>query len=77
MSATPKDIHYYTLAEYFDFIKANDGRYEYRDGEIVPMRGGSKNHTNPLTVPCDLRRDEENPPSLSIEFVYRGGENTR
>jgi Uma2 family endonuclease len=44
MSATPKDIHYYTLAEYFDFIKANDGRYEYRDGEIVPMSGGSKNH---------------------------------
>jgi Uma2 family endonuclease len=44
MSATPKDIHYYTLAEYFDFIKANDERYEYRDGEIVLMSRGSKNH---------------------------------
>jgi Uma2 family endonuclease len=44
MSATPNDIHYYTLAEYFDFIKANDGRYEYRNGEMIPMSGGSKNH---------------------------------
>jgi Uma2 family endonuclease len=44
MSATPKDIHYYTLAEYFDFIKVNEGRYEYRDGEIVLMGAGSKNH---------------------------------
>jgi hypothetical protein len=37
-------LYYYTLAEYFDIIKANDERYEYRDGEIVLMSGGSKNH---------------------------------
>jgi Uma2 family endonuclease len=44
VSATPKDIHYYTPDEYFDFIRANEGRYEYRDGEIVLMGGGSKSH---------------------------------
>jgi Uma2 family endonuclease len=45
MSANERELqHYFTLAEYFDFIKANEGRYEYRDGEIVLMGGGSKNH---------------------------------
>ncbi|HKX28493.1 MAG TPA: Uma2 family endonuclease [Blastocatellia bacterium] len=46
MSANLQEIrHYYTLEEYLDFIKTNDGRYEYRDGEIVLMGGGSKNHS--------------------------------
>jgi Uma2 family endonuclease len=45
MSANPREFQRRTLAEYFDFIKANEGRYEYRDGEIVLMSGGSKNHT--------------------------------
>src|SRR5262245_61719416 len=46
MSANVREIqHYYTLEEYLEFIKANDGRYEYRDGEIVLMGGGSRSHS--------------------------------
>lgn len=46
MSAREKGIQpSYTLDEYFDFIKANEVRYEYRDGEIVLMSGGSKNRS--------------------------------
>jgi len=42
MSATPK--HYYTLEEYFALEKVGDARYEYWDGDIVCMSGGTKEH---------------------------------
>lgn|GEM_PF-2352530 len=46
MSANVQEVqHYYTLEEYFDFIKENEGRYEYRVGKIVLMSGGSKNYS--------------------------------
>ena len=46
MAADPKDSprHYYTLQEYFALERTGDGRYEYWDGEIVAMSGGSKEH---------------------------------
>ncbi|KAF0248875.1 MAG: hypothetical protein FD167_1720, partial [bacterium] len=42
MSANPK--HYYTIEEYFALEKVGDARYEYWDGDIVCMSGGSKEH---------------------------------
>ena len=42
MSANPK--HYYTLEEYFALEKVGHARYEYWDGDIVCMSGGSKEH---------------------------------
>lgn len=36
--------HYYTLEEYFALEKVGDARYEYWDGEIVCMSGGSRQH---------------------------------
>ena len=46
MAADPKDSprHYYTLEEYFALERTGDGRYEYWNGEIVSMSGGSKEH---------------------------------
>jgi len=42
MSAKPK--HYYTLEEYFALEKVGDARYEYWNGDIVCMSGGSPEH---------------------------------
>ncbi len=42
MSAIPK--HKYTIEEYIEFDKNNEGRWEYFDGEIIDMAGGSLNH---------------------------------
>jgi Uma2 family endonuclease len=36
--------HLYTLEEYFALEKTGDARYEYWDGEIVCMSGGSRQH---------------------------------
>jgi Uma2 family endonuclease len=36
--------HYWTLEEYFILEKGGDRRYEYWDGKIVCMSGGSKEH---------------------------------
>lgn len=36
--------HYYTLEEYFALEKAGDARYEYWDGDIVCMSGGTPKH---------------------------------
>lgn len=46
MAANLKELyrHYYTLAEYFALEKVGDARYEYWDGEIVCMSGGTKQH---------------------------------
>ncbi len=42
MSANPK--HYYTLEEYFALEKVGHARYEYWDGDIVCMDGGTETH---------------------------------
>jgi len=42
MSAIPK--HKMTMEEYIEFDKNNEGRWEYFDGEVVDMAGGSLNH---------------------------------
>lgn len=46
MAANPKDTprHFYTLAEYFALERTGDARYEYWDGDIICMSGGSEQH---------------------------------
>lgn len=46
MATNPKDVprHYYSLEEYFALEKASDARFEYWDGEIVAMSGGTRAH---------------------------------
>jgi Uma2 family endonuclease len=45
MAANPKEPrHYYSLDEYFALERAGDARYEYRDGDIFCMSGGSRAH---------------------------------
>jgi len=47
MAINRKDIprHYYSLEEYFALESASDARFEYWDGEIVCMSGGSQEHS--------------------------------
>jgi Uma2 family endonuclease len=46
MAANPKDVpqHYYSLEEYFALEDASDARFEYWDGDILCMSGGSRAH---------------------------------
>ncbi len=46
MATIRKDLpqHYYSLDEYFALEHVGDARYEYWDGEIVCMSGGTKEH---------------------------------
>jgi Uma2 family endonuclease len=44
MSAQPQSTRF-TLGEYFALERASDRRFEYRDGEVVCMSGGSWQHT--------------------------------
>jgi Uma2 family endonuclease len=46
MSTDRKDFpqHYYSVDEYFSLEKSSDARFEYWDGEIVCMSGGSQRH---------------------------------
>ncbi|MBD2386100.1 Uma2 family endonuclease [Cylindrospermum sp. FACHB-282] len=55
--------HRYSLDEYRTIEEKAEGRREYRDGEIVPMPGGSLNHSrigrNTLTYLTSLLRDTQ------------------
>ena len=45
MATNPTDIrHYYSLDEYFALEHAGDARYEYWNGDIVCMSGGTRAH---------------------------------
>lgn len=44
MTANPK--HFFTLEEYFALERVGDARYEYWDGDIVCMSGGSQEHAD-------------------------------
>ena len=46
MATNPKDVpqHYYSLEEYFALEDASDARFEYWDGDIICMSGGSRAH---------------------------------
>jgi Uma2 family endonuclease len=46
MATNPKDMprHYYSLDEYFALEQASDARFEYWDGDILCMSGGSRAH---------------------------------
>lgn len=46
MATNPIDVprHYYSLNEYFALEQASDARFEYWDGEIICMSGGSRAH---------------------------------
>ena len=45
MVANPSPSRLYTLEEYFALENVGDARYEYWDGEIVCMSGGTLNHS--------------------------------
>jgi len=36
----------YTVEEYFGLELASESRSEYRNGEIIPMTGGTPNHND-------------------------------
>ena len=44
MATNPQEIawHYYSLDEYFALEEVSDARFEYWDGDIQCMSGGSK-----------------------------------
>ena len=46
MVALPRDVprHFYRLEEYFALEHASDARFEYWDGDIVCMSGGTERH---------------------------------
>ncbi|HJQ31282.1 MAG TPA: Uma2 family endonuclease [Pyrinomonadaceae bacterium] len=46
MASNPKDAprHYYSLGEYYALEQASDARFEYWDGDIICMSGGSIAH---------------------------------
>jgi Uma2 family endonuclease len=58
-----KVAHRYSLDEYRALEEKAEGRSEYRDGEIVPMPGGSLNHSrigrNILTYLASVLRDTQ------------------
>ncbi|KAF0241545.1 MAG: hypothetical protein FD167_3991 [bacterium] len=43
MSTQPK--HFYTLEEYFEVVKSSEEKYEYWNGQVFLMSGGSEQHT--------------------------------
>lgn len=45
MSATPITSRQMTLEEYLEFDYNAEGRYEYFDGEVIEMSGGSPEHS--------------------------------
>lgn len=54
MAANPKDLprHHYTLEEYFALERVGEARYEYWNGDILCMSGGSERH---YTISENLR----------------------
>ncbi|MBO0719344.1 MAG: Uma2 family endonuclease [Blastocatellia bacterium] len=63
MSANLQHQPFYTLEEYYAIEKASDRRWEYWNGEIVCMSGGSKEHgaitSNVLELLFDRFRDSK------------------
>lgn len=69
MATNRKDVseHYYSLEEYFALEHADDARYEYWDGEIFCMSGGTKEHgTVSSNVHYRLRRNLEGGPCFAF-----------
>jgi Uma2 family endonuclease len=54
MAVHSKDLprHYYTLEEYFALERVGEARYEYWDGDILCMSGGTERH---YTISENLR----------------------
>jgi Uma2 family endonuclease len=44
MTLAPSEVKTYSSEEYFAFEIQSEIRHEYRNGEIVPMTGGTPNH---------------------------------
>ncbi len=42
MSTQPK--HFYTLEEYFEVVKSSEKKYEYWNGQVFLMSGGTRTH---------------------------------
>jgi Uma2 family endonuclease len=77
--SNPQLETYYTLEEYYALLKGSDRRFEYWDGEIVLMSGGSKEHGiiqrnlmlligNRLKEPC-----EPFGPDIAIKVEHKAG----
>lgn len=47
MATNLKDVprHYFSLDEYFALDRASDARFEYWDGDIICVNGGSREHS--------------------------------
>ena len=56
MAALPKNFprHHYTLEEYFALEHVSDRRYEYWDGDILCVSGGTRRHYN-ISDNCFLK----------------------
>lgn len=81
MTALPKKDHY-TLEEYIELEKDSEERYEFFDGEVFAMAGGSPSHVrisrnvcNRLTQKLEDRDCEAFPSDMRIKvpaaFPYR------
>jgi Uma2 family endonuclease len=68
MVANPKGPrHFYSLDEYFALEHAGDARYEYWDGDIVCMSGGSQAHGRIISnVNYRLRQKLDGGPCLAF-----------
>jgi len=69
MAADPHDTprHFYSLDEYFALEHAGDARYEYWDGDIVCMSGGTEAHGRiGGNVYFRLRQNLEGSPCLAF-----------
>lgn len=54
MSAVPVSNRKYTLEEYLELDRNSEEKYEYFDGEVFDMAGGSRNHSRLGADVCSL-----------------------
>ncbi len=69
MAANPQDVprHYFSLDEYFALEEASDARFEYWDGDILCMSGGSRAHSRiSSNVHYRLRQRLEGGPCMAF-----------
>jgi len=66
MSAIPITSQQMTLEEYLEFDYNAEGRYEYFDGEVIEMSGGSPEHSLLGSQIGFLLRRELNPKGCSV-----------
>ena len=79
MAAKPCDPprHFYSQDEYFALEHTGDARYEYWEGDVVCMSGGSLAHVTIATNMVQALGRRFGPGPLSVdgnkEYQYHGG----